>query len=145
VGGGYLELPYVVKGMDVSFAGMLTDVKKKIKDGAAQADICYSLQETCFAMLTEVAERALAHTGKKEVLLVGGVAANRRMQEMLRIMCGERGAEMRVVDSKYSGDCGAMIAWTGALEWMSGYRTKLSESWIRPNWRTDEADIPWLR
>jgi len=144
-GGRYLEMPYVVKGMDVSFAGMLTDVKRKIGDGAKPEDICYSLQETCFAMLTEVAERALAHTGKNEVLLVGGVAANKRMQEMLRIMCGERGAEMRVVDAKYSGDCGAMIAWAGALAHMPGHRTKLSESWIRPDWRVDEADVPWLR
>ncbi|MFH1623003.1 MAG: KEOPS complex N(6)-L-threonylcarbamoyladenine synthase Kae1 [Candidatus Aenigmatarchaeota archaeon] len=145
VGGCYVEVPYAVKGMDVSFAGMLTDVKNKIKDGISPTDICYSLQETCFAMLTEVTERALAHTGKKEVLLVGGVAANKRMQEMLRVMCGERGADVRVVDVKYSGDCGAMIAWAGALARMSGYLTKLGESGIRPKWRADEADIPWMR
>jgi N6-L-threonylcarbamoyladenine synthase/protein kinase Bud32 len=143
--GSYVEMPYVVKGMDMSFAGMVTDVKRKLKAGANPADICYSLQETCFAMLTEVAERALAHTNKREVLLVGGVAANKRMQEMLLTMCSERGAEARVVDTKYSGDCGAMIAWAGALAYASGQRTPLKDSVINPKWRTDEVEITWMK
>jgi len=84
----YIELPYVVKGMDLSFSGLLTAAKRKFK-GASKADICYSFQETCFAMLTEVTERALAHTGKEEVLLVGGVAASKRLQTMLNTMCKE--------------------------------------------------------
>jgi len=143
--GSYVEMPYAVKGMDMSFAGMVTDVKHKIKAGVKPADICYSLQETCFAMLTEVTERALAHTNKCEVLLVGGVAANKRMQEMLRTMCSERGAEVRVVDVKYSGDCGAMIAWAGALAYASGQRTALEGSAINPKWRTDEVEITWMK
>lgn len=40
---------------------------------ATAADLCFSLQETIFAMLVEITERALAHTGKREVLIVGGV------------------------------------------------------------------------
>jgi N6-L-threonylcarbamoyladenine synthase/protein kinase Bud32 len=143
--GAYVEMPYVVKGMDMSFAGFVTGAKRKIKDGVKPADICFSLQETCFAMLTEVTERALAHTGKREVLLVGGVAANKRMQDMLRTMCGERGAEMRVVDAKYAGDCGAMIAWAGALAYKSGQKVQLKDSEILPKWRTDEVDIAWMR
>lgn len=144
-GGSYVEMPYAVKGMDMSFAGFVTDAKRKIKDGATPADICFSLQETCFAMLTEVTERALAHTGKREVLLVGGVAANKRMQEMLRTMCTERGAEVRVVDAKYAGDCGAMIAWAGALAYKSGRKTSIGDSVILPKWRTDEVDVTWMR
>ena len=143
--GSYVEMPYAVKGMDMSFAGMVTGIKKKIETGVKPADICYSLQETCFAMLTEVAERALAHTNKREVLLVGGVAANKRMQDMLRTMCSERGAEVRVVDVKYSGDCGAMIAWAGALAHASGQRTALKNSAINPKWRTDEVEITWMK
>ena len=81
--GKYIELPYVVKGMDLSFAGITTAALQKLEEGAALEDICYSLQETCFAMLIEVTERALAHTGKNEVLLVGGVAANKRFSEMI--------------------------------------------------------------
>jgi len=145
LGGKYVELPYVVKGMDLSFSGIITDIKRKIKSGLSASDICYSMQEVCFAMLTEVTERALAHTGKNEVLLVGGVAANKRLQTMLNGMCKDRGAKCYVVDFKYSGDCGTMIAWTGILAHNSGQKTALAESGIRQKWRTDEVEITWLK
>ena len=141
--GKYVELPYVVKGMDVSFSGIATAAIKLFKKGISKEDIAYSLQETCFAMLTEVTERALAHTGKEEVLLVGGVAANKRLQEMVKIMCEERGAKMYVVLPKYSGDNGVMIAWTGLLAYKSGWKAKFKDK-IRPRWRTDEVEITWV-
>jgi len=143
--GRYIEFPYVVKGMDLSFTGIVTDAIKKFKSGSAQEDVCYSFQETCFAMLTEVCERALAHTDKKEVLLVGGVAASKRMQEMVRIMCEERGAKMFVVPWEYAGDCGINIAWTGLLAYNSGISMNIEKSKIRQKWRTDEAEISWIK
>ncbi|MBI4894392.1 MAG: tRNA (adenosine(37)-N6)-threonylcarbamoyltransferase complex transferase subunit TsaD [Candidatus Aenigmarchaeota archaeon] len=138
--GSYVQLPYVVKGMDLSFTGILTDAVKKRGEGAAMEDLCYSLQETCFAMLTEVAERALAHTGKKELLLVGGVAANNRLQEMMGMMCGDRGVKFCVVPEKYAGDNGANIAWTGIL--CKNSRDK--STGIIQNWRADEVDAFWV-
>jgi N6-L-threonylcarbamoyladenine synthase/protein kinase Bud32 len=143
-GGSYVELPYIVKGMDVSFSGIVTDVEKKVKSGVSPEDLCYSLQETSFAMMIEVTERALAHTDKKEVLLVGGVAANKRLQEMLNVMCEERGAKMYVVDTKYSGDNGSMIAWTGFLAYKSGQRTAIEDSKIKQKWKTDQVEISWI-
>lgn len=142
--GSYIELPYVVKGMDLSFSGMLTEAIRKFKNGLSKEDICYSFQENCFAMITEVAERALAHTDRNEVLMVGGVAASKRMQEMIKIMCEERGAKMYVVPKEYAGDNGSMIGWTGLLIFNSGHIEKLKDK-IRPRWRTDEVDIPWLK
>ena len=143
----YIELPYVVKGMDLSFSGMLTaamKIKQGIgKAGASKADICYSFEETAFAMLTEVTERALAHTGKKEVLLVGGVAASKRLQTMLKKMCDAREASVYVVPEEYSGDCGAMIAVAGMMAHKSGQRTRIEDSAIRQKWRTDEVEILW--
>lgn len=55
-GNKYIELPYVVKGMDVSFSGLLSYIEEKagklLKSGeATPADLCFSLQETVFAML----------------------------------------------------------------------------------------------
>src|SRR3989344_2744327 len=91
--GKYIDLPYVVKGMDLSFAGIVTNAQNKFKQGASKEDLCFSLQETMFSMLVEVTERALAYCDKKEVLLVGGVAANKRLIEMLDIMCKERNAK----------------------------------------------------
>jgi len=141
--GKYLELPYVVKGMDLSFAGIVTAAIKKLKEGAALWDVCFSLQETCFAMLVEVTERALAHTGKKEALLVGGVAANKRFSQMMEIMTKERGAKSFIVPKEYSGDNGAMVAWTGLLAFKSGHQIPIEKSSINRFWRTDEVNITW--
>jgi len=138
--GKYVELPYVVKGMDLSFSGLVTEAIKKYKQGIKPEDIAYSFQETCFAMLTEVTERALAHTDKEEVLLVGGVAANKRLQEMLRIMTEERGAKFFVVPQEYAGDNGSMIAWTGILAYQKGYKIRIEDSHIKQKWRVDEVE-----
>lgn len=136
--GRYVKLPYSVKGMDVSFSGIQTAVLNLIGK-VSKEDIAYSLQETCFAMLTEVTERALAHTEKNEVLLVGGVAANKRLQEMMSIMCKERGAKVYVVPEKYSGDNGVMVAWTGILAYKRGFIPKIGDL-IKPKWRIDEVE-----
>ncbi|PIN74675.1 UGMP family protein [Candidatus Woesearchaeota archaeon CG10_big_fil_rev_8_21_14_0_10_37_12] len=139
-GKNYIELPYSVKGMDVSFAGMLT---KALRSKAEKEDLCFSLQETSFAMLAEVAERALAHTGKKELLLIGGVAANKRLGKMLDEMCKARGANFFAVPLEYSGDQGVMAAWQGILQYKAGERTDIAKLDIRPYERTDEVDVIW--
>jgi N6-L-threonylcarbamoyladenine synthase len=136
--GRWVELPYVVKGMDVSFSGILTQAIDKFKTGESKENICFSLQEVCFSMLTEVCERALAHTGKTQLLLTGGVAANSRLQKMLQIMCSERNAKFAVVPQELAGDCGAMIAYTGILA-----RENPQEKRINRFWRTDDVEIKW--
>jgi universal protein Kae1 len=143
-GKNYIDLPYVVKGMDLSFSGIVTDAVRKVKNGLKKEDVCYSMQETCFSMITEVTERAMAHTAKKEVLLVGGVAASRRMQEMMGQMCKDRGAKLYVVPKEYAGDCGANIAWVGVLAYKSKWKQKI-ENKFNPKWRIDEVEIKWLR
>ncbi|MBN2453943.1 bifunctional N(6)-L-threonylcarbamoyladenine synthase/serine/threonine protein kinase [Candidatus Woesearchaeota archaeon] len=141
-GKNYVELPYVVKGMDASFGGILTNLKHKYDSGKyGKDDLCYSLQETVFAMLVEVAERALAHCNKDELLLGGGVACNKRFQQMCGIMCRERGAKLFVPEKQFLVDNAAMIAWTGILNFKAGVRTKLSESTIKPYWRSDDVEI----
>nr|NVI71657.1 putative tRNA N6-adenosine threonylcarbamoyltransferase [Cucujiformia] len=104
-GSKYLPLPYCVKGMDVSFSGILTFMEERasklLKDGYTPEDLCYSLQETVFAMLVETTERALAHVGSKEVLIVGGVGCNLRLQEMMKIMCEERDAKLFATDERF--------------------------------------------
>src|SRR3989338_4537500 len=133
--GKYVELAYTVKGMDVSFSGLLSKVQQLFeRKQANQEDLCFSLQETSFAMCAEVAERALAHSGKKELLLVGGVGANKRFCEMLELMCQERGAKFYKVPLDLAGDQGAMIAWEGYL------RSKESgDREVNAHWRADEV------
>jgi N6-L-threonylcarbamoyladenine synthase len=67
-------------------------------------------------MLVETTERAMAHCGSKEVLLVGGVGCNKRLQEMMAQMCAERGGLVCAMDDRYCIDNGAMIAYAGVLE-----------------------------
>lgn len=140
----FIPLPYVVKGQDVSFSGLLTAALKKLDEGERLEDLCYSLQEVAFSMVCEVAERAIAHTMKKELLLTGGVAANRRLQEMLKAVAEEHGATFGVVPHEYARDNGAMIAWTGVLAMKHGITIPLEESFIKPRWRLDAVDVPWV-
>lgn len=141
--GSYIELPYSVKGMDVSFSGIITDVINKFKKDFKKEDLCFSLQETCFAMLAEVTERALAHTGKKELLLIGGVAANKRFCEILDTMCKERNAKFFNVPLEYSGDNGAMIAWLGILAFKAGQKISIEKANINPYERVDDVKVIW--
>ncbi len=139
--GKWVELPYTVKGMDVAFSGIITKVTQLASKGVAKEDLCYSLQEVFFSMITEVTERAMAHLRKKEVLLIGGVAANKRLCAMLEIMCKARGARFFAVPMHYAGDNGAMIAWQGLLEYHAGRRENKLD--IYPYERCDEIDIIW--
>jgi len=140
----FVELPYVVKGMDLSFGGILTNIKRKFDSKRfKKEDLCYSLQETVFSMLIEVSERAMAHTGKKELVFGGGVACNKRLQEMAKIMCKERGAKLFVPPNEVLVDNGAMIAWLGMIEYNAGIKTKIKDSMILPYQRTDDIIVTW--
>jgi len=139
----YLRLPYSVKGNDVSFSGLLTASKLLMDRGGSFSDVSYSIQETAFAMVTEVTERALAFTGKKEVMIVGGVAANRRLSGMMSEMSRRHSAAVTMTPLEYSGDCGAQIAWTGWLAHTCGIQVPISESKVLQSWRLDRVDIPW--
>ncbi|MEM0493008.1 MAG: bifunctional N(6)-L-threonylcarbamoyladenine synthase/serine/threonine protein kinase [Candidatus Thermoplasmatota archaeon] len=139
----YIELPYTVKGMDVAFSGILTSAERYHKSGCKVEDICYSLQETIFAALTEVTERAMAHTEKNEVLLGGGVACNLRLREMVRVMAKERDASFFVPSKDLCVDNGAMIAWLGAIMYNSGVRMNLEDSTIDQRFRTDMVEVRW--
>jgi len=140
----FVRLPYAVKGMDVSFSGILTAALSKLKQGAALEDVCLGLTETVYSMLTEVTERAVAYTAKREVLLVGGLARSRRLREMLEAMAKERGAELYTVPDEYAGDNGAMIAWNGVLQLSCGMVVEVEESRVRPRMRIDDVEVRWF-
>ncbi|XP_071957579.1 probable tRNA N6-adenosine threonylcarbamoyltransferase [Antedon mediterranea] len=143
-----IELPYVTKGMDVSFSGILSHIedvgRKLLKSGeCTPGDLCFSLQETLFAMLVEVTERAMAHCGSKEVLIVGGVGCNKRLQEMMGIMAEERGAKLFATDMRFCIDNGAMIAQAGWEMFVSGITTPIKETFCTQRYRTDEVEVTW--
>lgn len=174
-----VELPYAVKGMDVSFSGILTATEQLARQrrggdgggGWSSGALCYALQETVFAMLVEITERAMAHTGQSQVLIVGGVGCNRRLQEMMRAMVRDRNGEWAVqrqqgpsdrggtaaagrpaaapparlcaMDHRYCIDNGAMIAQAGILALQFGETCPMEESWCTQRYRTDRSRIRW--
>jgi len=142
-GARYLPLPYSIKGMDIAFSGLLTAAESYVSKGQSLEDVCYSMQETTFAMLTEVTERAMAHTEKQEVLLGGGVASNKRLREMVETMARDRGATFFVPSRDVCVDNGAMIAWLGFLMYDSGLRMSIGESIINQRYRTDMVEVSW--
>lgn len=147
-GDKYIELPYNVKGMDVSFSGLFTLLKNMIKSGEycteeKREQLCYSVQETVFAMLLEVSERAMAHCEKSELVLGGGVACNSRLKEMSKIMCKERNAKCIIPENQYLVDNAAMIGVLGIKMFKAGNITNLEDSRINPYERTDDIIVNW--
>jgi N6-L-threonylcarbamoyladenine synthase len=142
----YIELPYSIKGMDVAFSGMQTKLAQLLGKGEKLQDLSFSLQETAFAMLVESSERALAHTGKTELLLGGGVACNKRLQEMCRIMCEERGCKFFVPENQFLVDNAAMIAYLGEIMFNVGINVEgkaIEKLDINPKQRTDDVSVIW--
>ena len=137
----YEPLPYVVKGNDVSFSGLLSATKRIIPKGIEAA--CYSLQETAFSMIGEATERALSFTGKKELMVVGGVAANRRLSEILGSICKRHNCKFFVVPKEYAGDCGSQISLLGLLESSKKPGVELEETFVKQSWRLDTVEIPY--
>ena len=172
-GKNYIELPYRVKGMDITISGILTNLRQKIermkmsgrnltiknslwggragdwrRNNYTPEDLAFSAQETIFAMLVEISERALAHVGKKELLLGGGVACNSRLQKMCEIMCRERKAKFFVPKNQFLVDNGAMIAFLGEIMFKSGIKfseKKAQNLRIKPKQRTDEVEVSWKK
>lgn len=151
-----LDLPYAVKGMDCSFSGILARVDEyaaqmyagKLTDPVTgepvtPADLCFSLQETVFSMLVEITERAMAHVGSSQVLIVGGVGCNERVQEMMGIMATSRGGSVYATDERFCIDNGIMIAHAGLLAYKTGFRTELENSTCTQRFRTDDVFVAW--
>ena len=170
-GKNFVEFPYNCKGMDINVGGILTNAEEKVAamkklkekemhhdDATAstiendkdkiiitKADLAMSFQETIFAMLIEVTERAMAHCDANDVLIVGGVGCNLRLQEMMDIMAKERGGKLYATDERYCIDNGAMIAYTGLLEYLANgsVGVPLESTTCTQRFRTDSVYVTW--
>ena len=138
-----LDLPYSVKGMDMAFSGLMTAAKSKLDAGHSLKSVAFSIQETAFAMSCEVSERALAHTGKKELVLGGGVACNSRLREMAMTMAEERGIKCFVPEKALCVDNGVMIAWLGHQMRSADYSISEEDNVVDQKYRTDMVEVTW--
>ncbi|MEM0150048.1 MAG: KEOPS complex N(6)-L-threonylcarbamoyladenine synthase Kae1 [Candidatus Micrarchaeaceae archaeon] len=140
LGGNYIEMPYTVKGMDFAFTGLLTNAIGALKSSSLN-DIAFSLQETAFSMLCEATERALLLTGKKELVMSGGVAQSARLKKMLGIVAASHRAKFYVAPNEFNGDNGAMIALVAEKMHMSGARYKPKDCTIEQKYRIDRVRL----
>jgi len=138
-----IDLPYSVKGMDLAFSGLMTAAKQKLESGYSLGQLAYSVQETAFAMSCEVSERALAHTGKTELVLGGGVACNSRLREMAMTMANERGVKCFVPERALCVDNGVMIAWLGYQMMNADYQITEEDNVVNQRYRTDMVEVTW--
>lgn len=154
-----VSLPYTVKGMDLSMSGILAfvdgvardlfDASKLLVDPDSgepitAEDLCFSLQETLFSMLVEITERAMAHVQSNQVLIVGGVGSNVRLQEMMALMVQDRkNGSVYATDERFCIDNGIMIAHAGLLAYRMGQTTPLEDTVCTQRFRTDEVFVEW--
>lgn len=137
-----LEVSYPIKGMDMSFSGLVTELERRL-GGHSDEVVANTFQEHAYAACVEALERSMSQSGSEEALLTGGVAMNSRLREMVELMCEERGANAYFPPDEYCMDNGAMIAHQGLLEIQAGRTISIEESRVRPDWRPDEVDPSW--
>ncbi|SOV15077.1 tRNA N6-adenosine threonylcarbamoyltransferase [Plasmodium gaboni] len=118
----------------------LTDEEKR------KIQICYSLQHHIFSMLIEITERAIAFTNSKEVIIVGGVGCNLFLQNMMKKMAKQKNIKIGFMDHSYCVDNGAMIAYTGYLEYIHAKNKDIynfNNITIHQRYRTDDVFVTW--
>lgn len=158
-GKNFVPIPYTIKGMDLSMSGILAYIEGIANDmfngkntkqlttttgeKVTPEDLCFSLQETLFAMLVEITERAMAHVNSNQVLVVGGVGCNERLQEMMGLMAADRGGSVFATDERFCIDNGIMIAHAGLLAYRTGFTTPIEKSVCTQRFRTDEVHVKW--
>lgn len=138
----YIPLPYTVKGMDIVFSGLLTSSQKLIGK-VKEEDLVYSFMHTAYAMLLEVCERALSYTQKKEIMVIGGVAASKALKEMLEIFSKQKKIKLLIPDVSVCLDNGVMIADLGLKHFLNSKKQSLKQTIINPEQRTDAVLIEW--
>ncbi len=129
-------------GLDFSFSGLKTFTRNTVPQGDLDeqtvADIACAFQEAAVDTLVIKCKRALEQTGRKRLVIAGGVGANVLLRERLKAMteASGRGFYPR---PQFCTDNGAMIAYAGSVRLSAGQQQGLDFS-VRPRWRL--TDLP---
>lgn len=130
--------------LDFSFSGLktavLTLVKQSDNDEQTRADIACAVQEAIIDVLASKARTALAHTGLDQLVVAGGVGANRLLRERLSNDIGKRGGKVFYPDLQFCTDNGAMIAFAGALRLAQQQNKKDYRFNVKPRWDLQEIN-----
>lgn len=136
--------PMLHQGLDFSFSGLKTAVSVQLKKPEAMgrdADIAASFQEALVDTLVKKSVKALKQTGLKQLVIAGGVSANKRLRERLEIDLKKIRAEVYYAEPALCTDNGAMIAFAGYQRLKAGQKDGLSVT-TTPRWPMTELTRP---
>ena len=127
--------------LDLSFSGLKTSVLYKVKDiedlnDQVKADIAASFQQAVIDVLTKKIKKAIELTGRGDVIIAGGVAANKALRSAIKELENSMGIKVYYPDLKYCGDNAAMIAFVGSLR--SSDKIVNIGSSVRARWPLNE-------
>jgi N6-L-threonylcarbamoyladenine synthase len=131
--------------LDFSFSGLKTAVLTLTKqheiDEQTRADIARATQDAIVDVLAYKARAALAQTGLDQLVVAGGVGANRLLRERLSRDIGKRGGKVFYPDLQFCTDNGAMIAFAGALRLAQQQGRKDYRFDVKPRWNLAEIGL----
>ena len=127
--------------LDLSFSGLKTSVLYTVRDikyitQQIKADIAASFQQAVIDVLTKKIKRAVEVTGRSDVIIAGGVAANKALRAAIKDLETSLGIRVFYPSLKYCGDNAAMIAFVGSLR--SSDKIEHKASYVRARWPLSE-------
>lgn len=127
-------------GLDMSFSGLKTFAANTIRaaddDPQVKANIAYAFQEAIVDTLFIKSMRALKQTGRKRIVMAGGVSANRYLRDKFAAESRRKNFDVYYPAFEYCTDNGAMIAYAGCQRLLKGEQVSLDMQ-AKPRWPLD--------
>jgi len=128
-------------GLDFSFSGLktfaLNTVNSEPDDEQTRADIARAFVDAVVDTFVIKCRRAIKETGLKELVVAGGVSANKQLRAGLHGLMSEVNGKVYFPRAEFCTDNGAMIAYAGYLRLKAGQTESLNFQ-ARPRWPLDE-------
>ncbi len=129
-------------GLDFSYSGLKTAVLHQVRQHeplsqTQRGQIAYAFQQAVVDTLRIKCQRALAQTGYQNLVVAGGVGANRHLRSELEKMALTEGAQVYFPALEYCTDNGAMIAFAGAMRLQNGQQD-LNSVEVMPRWSLED-------
>ncbi|GHU06417.1 tRNA N6-adenosine threonylcarbamoyltransferase [Betaproteobacteria bacterium] len=130
--------------LNFSFSGLKTAVLIHVReigtpDEQQRADIARGFQDAIVEVLVKKSMRAIKHSGLTQLVVAGGVGANRELRRRLNERASQARVSVFYPEFELCTDNGAMIALAGALRFEAGLSLKPAGAFaVRPRWPLSE-------
>ena len=128
-------------GLDFSFSGLktfaLNTINSENMDEQTRADVACAFVDAIVDTFVIKCKRAIDETGIKQLVVAGGVSANKQLQKALINMFDEVGGQVFFPRDEYCTDNGAMVAYSGYLRIKKGQCDTLSFI-AKPRWPLED-------